>query len=131
MTNIPPQDTESQIAETARLNDLTRHGRDPHAKIVFTRTLVNTLQGDCATPEMAAARLIISQQQILHIIRNEPIEPDDDPHLERDFGAIVYEGERIYWKIDYYNKDLTGGSETKWDPSQTTRVMTVMLASDY
>ena len=43
---------------------------------------------------------------------------DNDPHGEHDFGAFVVEGKRIFWKIDYYG------------PKVTTRVLTILLASE-
>jgi hypothetical protein len=55
----------------------------------------------------------------------------NDPHGERDFGAFDYKGNRIFWKIDCYNRTLTGGSEDPSDPAQTKRVLTIMLASEY
>ena len=57
--------------------------------------------------------------------------PDNDPHGERDFGAFEHNGERIFWKIDYYAPDMQHGSEDPSDPSQTVRVLTIMLASEY
>jgi len=57
--------------------------------------------------------------------------PDNDPHGERDFGAFEHNGERIFWKIDYYDTTLTMGSEDPSDQKQTTRVLTIMLASEY
>jgi len=57
--------------------------------------------------------------------------PDNDPHGERDFGAFEHNGQRIFWKIDYYDRTLTRGSEDPSDPSQTVRVLTIMLASEY
>jgi Protein of unknown function (DUF3768) len=57
--------------------------------------------------------------------------PDNDPHKERDFGAFVHNGEKIFWKIDYYDRSMTKGSEDPSDPSQTVRVLTIMLASEY
>jgi hypothetical protein len=56
---------------------------------------------------------------------------DNDPHGEHDFGAIDYEGSRIFWKIDYYAPDMMHGSEDPADPEQTRRMMTIMLASEY
>ena len=56
---------------------------------------------------------------------------DNDPHGERDFGAFEHEGQRIFWKIDYYDRALTYGSENPADPQQTVRVLTIMLASEY
>ena len=57
--------------------------------------------------------------------------PDNDPYGERDFGAFEHNGERIFWKIDYYDHTMTKGSEDPSDPRQTVRVLTIMLASEY
>ena len=57
--------------------------------------------------------------------------PDNDPHQEHDFGAFEHNGERIFWKIDYYAPDLEHGSENPADPAQTVRVLTIMLATEY
>ena len=57
--------------------------------------------------------------------------PDNDPHGERDFGAFEHNGNRIFWKIDYYARDMEHGSEDASDPGQTVRVLTIMLASEY
>jgi hypothetical protein len=56
---------------------------------------------------------------------------DNDPHGEHDFGAFTHNGERIFWKIDYYDRELENGSEDEADPAVTTRVLTIMLAEDY
>jgi hypothetical protein len=57
--------------------------------------------------------------------------PDNDPHGERDFGSFEHNGSKVYWKIDYYDKQLESGSEHPEDPAQTTRVLTIMLAEEY
>jgi len=56
---------------------------------------------------------------------------DNDPYGEHDFGNLELEGEKIYFKIDYYDAACVYGSEDPSDPAKTTRVMTVMLASEY
>lgn len=56
---------------------------------------------------------------------------DNDPYGEHDFGSFVHNGETIFWKIDYYDRTLTAGSEDPTDPEATIRVLTVMLASEY
>ena len=56
---------------------------------------------------------------------------DNDPHGEHDFGSVEVCGRTLFWKIEYYDPDLQYGSEDPADPAQTTRVMTVMLASEY
>ena len=55
----------------------------------------------------------------------------NDPYKEHDFGSVEHEGLKIFWKIDYYALDLQHGSENPADPKQTTRVLTIMLASEY
>lgn len=56
---------------------------------------------------------------------------DNDPHQEHDFGAFEDGEDRLFWKIDYYDRDLEAGSPDPSDPSVTTRVLTLMLAEDY
>lgn len=55
----------------------------------------------------------------------------DDPYGERDFGAFELAGERLIWKIDYYDRMLRDASPDPADPAVTRRVLTLMLASDY
>lgn len=55
----------------------------------------------------------------------------NDPYGEHDFGSFEHKGEKFFFKIDYYNADETCGSEDPSDPSQTSRIMTVMLANEY
>jgi hypothetical protein len=56
---------------------------------------------------------------------------DNDPHGEHDFGAFELSGERFFWKVDYYNRTMDGGSEDPADPAVTRRVLTIMFASEY
>jgi hypothetical protein len=55
----------------------------------------------------------------------------NDPHGEHDFGAFTLAGERLLWKIDYYDLRLRHGSPAPDNPDVTRRVMTIMLASEY
>lgn len=56
---------------------------------------------------------------------------DNDPYGEHDFGAFEIDGSKFFFKIDYYNRQMDGGSEDPSDPAVTTRVLTLMLASEY
>jgi len=56
---------------------------------------------------------------------------DNDPHHEHDFGAIEIDGDRYFWKIDYYDPSMQGGSDDPANPEKTTRVLTVMCAEEY
>ena len=54
---------------------------------------------------------------------------DNDPYGEHDFGRLDWHGDKVFWKIDYYNQALE-----EWaDPltKECKRVLTVMLANEY
>lgn len=57
--------------------------------------------------------------------------PDNDPYSEHDFWNIALVGQNNYFKIDYYDKNREYGSEEPSNPSITSRVMTIMSASEY
>ena len=61
----------------------------------------------------------------------EDFSEDNDPYGERDFGAFEHKGNKIFWKIDYHDPDTHMGSEDPTDPEKTTRVLTILLASEY
>jgi hypothetical protein len=56
---------------------------------------------------------------------------ENDPYGEHDFGSFCHNGHKIFWKIDYYDRTMTKGSEDPSDPKQTLRILTIMLASEY
>ena len=109
------RDTTHRIA---LLNDLARTAMGIACRLVQT-------QGICALPleEQSAIR---EKVELF-----DDFSPDNDPYGERDFGAFDYAGERIFWKIDYYDGTIRHGSEDPSDPAQTVRVLTIMLASEY
>lgn len=55
----------------------------------------------------------------------------NDPYGEHDMGTLSYGGAKIFWKIDYYDTELQFGSPDPANPDVTTRVLTIMLASEY
>jgi ABC-type nitrate/sulfonate/bicarbonate transport system substrate-binding protein len=55
----------------------------------------------------------------------------NDPHEEHDFGSFEADGHRIYFKIDYFDRELSMHSPDPADPSITQRVITIMLAEEY
>jgi hypothetical protein len=55
----------------------------------------------------------------------------NDPYEEHDFGAFEVDGHMIYFKIDYFDRELSMHSPDPADPSVTQRVITIMLAEEY
>ncbi len=74
-----------------------------------------------------------AQYAILKLVRDyDEFTEDNDPHGERDFGTFTSEGEKIIWKIDYYDKHNTArASQDPTDLERTIRVLTIMLADEY
>lgn len=57
--------------------------------------------------------------------------PACDPFGEHDFGSFTHEGHTVFWKIDYYDLDLSMHSPNPADPTVTARMLTIMLAEEY
>ncbi|MFA6492598.1 MAG: DUF3768 domain-containing protein [Patescibacteria group bacterium] len=54
---------------------------------------------------------------------------NNDPWGEHDFGRLDWHGDKVFWKIDYYDQELQA-----WEDPLTgscRRIMTVMLADEY
>jgi hypothetical protein len=72
------------------------------------------------------------QAKVLNEVRTfDGFTADNDPNGEHDFGSYEVDGRKIFWKIDLYDVAMEFGSEDPADPSKTTRVLTIMLASEY
>jgi Protein of unknown function (DUF3768) len=123
-----------QTARIARLNDMARQAMGVACTAVATvgfRSLPDT-----------------DQSQVRELIETfDAFDEDNDPPGERDFGAVYQladgrwtterpkvrddERERVFWKLDYYDRDLRFGSEDPANPAVTRRVLTIMLADEY
>ena len=65
------------------------------------------------------------------VVSFEDFTPDNDPHGEHDFGSFLLNGHKLFFKIDYHDKNREFGSPDPADPAVTTRVLTILLASEY
>lgn len=55
----------------------------------------------------------------------------NDPYGEHDFGSFDYKGQKIFFKIGYYDKNMQYLSEDPTDDSKTIKTLTIMLAEDW
>ncbi len=116
-TNFAHRNAVPRAEAVARLNDKLRTTCNG-GHIMVTRG-VSGLEGFSAAELMADLR------------NYDQFDIDNDPHGERDFGDLTLWGEDLLWKIDAYDRSMMYGSPDPADEQVTTRVMTVMLASEY
>ncbi len=110
-------ETEIALDRVRFLNDETRQH--------FTDGLIVVTRGISSLP-------VDDQADILDHVRTfEDFTPDNDPCGEHDFGAFEHNGHRVFWKIDYFDRDGTYGSPDPGNPYMTRRVLTIMLAGEY
>ncbi len=111
--------------ERLRRTDTIRQLND-----AFRRTFVG---GHVIATRAVALLPLDDRHSLFEMVReaNYSFKPADDPYGEHDFGAVIYKGERFFWKIDYYDLDFRHGSPDPSDPAFTVRVMTVVRADEY
>jgi DNA-directed RNA polymerase subunit RPC12/RpoP len=101
----------------AELNDAFRN------TLSGGQVLISANVGGLPAPLLASA--------IRQMIEFGDFTPDNDPYGEHDFGCFELGACKFMWKIDYYDQRCEFGSEDPSDPRRTTRVLTLMLASEY
>ena len=94
-----------------------------------TTPSANALEGGHVALSAAVADLPAAAiAEVIEAVRAfERFDADNDPHGEHDFGSFDVGGERVFWKIDYYDRSLRGHSPDAADPAVTTRVLTIMI----
>ena len=124
----------SQRERIARLNDLARQAMGVACTAVATVGFRSLPASD--------------QSRVRELIETfDAFDEDNDPHGERDFGCVYQLGdgqwttdrpgvrederERVFWKLDYYDRDLRFASEDAANPAITRRVLTIMLSDEY
>ena len=123
-----------QAARIARLNDLARRAMGVACTVVATAGFRSLSEAD--------------QSCVRELIETfDAFTEDNDPHGERDFGCVYQLGdgrwtterprvrederERVFWKLDYYDRELRFASEDAANSAMTRRVLTIMLADEY
>lgn len=104
--------SEQQRATIAQRND------------AFRRTLEN------CTVTRGIATLGNFVHDVCYAVRHySQFTEDNDPYGEHDFGSFSLEGQKFFWKIDYYDE-----AQKNWcDPlsDDCHRHLTIMLAEEY
>ncbi|MTE01674.1 DUF3768 domain-containing protein [Paracoccus sp. YIM 132242] len=67
----------------------------------------------------------------LAVAFDEDFHQGNDPVGDHSFGFVTVRGERLYWKIDYYDAAREYGSDDPSDPARTHRVLTILFPSEY
>jgi len=83
------------------------------------------------TAGVAHLPLHVKSRLFLVVQKFSAFTPADDPFGEHDFGSFELDGDRFFWKIDYYDQDGINGSEDPADPDKTKRVLTIMFGEEY
>ncbi len=111
-------DKDFRTKRIRRLNDALRRGEAGNATVVITAGL------------QAMGEDVLAQASLA--VKNcQDFTADNDPHGEHDFGAFELDGEKFFWKIDYFDLKLEMHSPDAANPVLTHRVLTIMLASEY
>ena len=109
----------SNAATIAKLNDLFRKDPCRYGKIYTT-------DGVAAHGPEFVLRALAATAAFANFTE------DNDPHGEHDFGSFELDGEKLFWKIDYYDQDDPDlSADDPSSPATTERVLTVMLADEY
>ncbi len=115
---------ELNVARIRELNDALRTCTDPvgalmlNGQLVITRGIAS--RGSAFIAKAAAAVRAFND-----------FAPDNDPFGEHDFAFVDVDGERIFFKVDYYDRNLEWHSPDASDPAVTRRVLTIALAEEY
>ena len=100
------------------------------------------LQNDNFRKHLSQGTLVLTQgirsntpddiKEIITKVRTfDTFDENNDPYGERDFGAFDYNGKRIFWKIDNYDREFLYLSPDVSNPRLTNKVMTIMYAEEY
>ena len=111
------EDTEAQTRAIRQLNDYLR--------MTFSGGRVVMTQG------VRALSMDMTSKVIDTIRAFDSFTEDNDPYGTHEFGMFDIDGQKLMFKIDCYDKNLEYGSPDPADPDVTTRVMTILLASEY
>jgi len=110
-------ESKDRIARIRTLNDAFRR--------TFFGGRVMLTCGVAGLPNMVKAKAL------LLVASFDQFTEGNDPYGEHDFGSFELADRAFFWKMDCYDQRCEFGAEDQSDPKRTTRVLTIMLASEY
>ena len=102
------------------------------AKTEQIRTLNDRLRQNFSegTAVMTTGVAALGAEAVARIVKTIAVYDDfchaNDPYEEHDFGSFEADGHTIFFKIDHYDRTMTGHSPDPADPAVTQRVITIM-----
>lgn len=113
--------------------DLPAPQRETNKIAVLNDAFRRTFRGGrvMMTPAVDEMPDCVKAEALVQVANFKTFTKDSDPYGEHDFGAFELVGRKFFWKIDYYDTECRHGSEDPADAGKTTRVLTLMLASEY
>ena len=111
-------ETSNRVRRIRELNDAMRAGACDIGSVLVTSGI-----------QEKGRDFLVSVSQAVAAFDN--FTPDNDPYGEHDFGSLELDGEKVFWKIDYYDLLMSAHSPDATDPNVTNRVLTIMLANEY
>ena len=98
----------NNVSEIAKLNDEFR-ANPSLGTLILTEGIRSNTHDDIAT--------------IINKVRNfNDFDENNNPYGEKDFGAFDFKGKKIFWKIDYYDKEFLFLSPDACKPRLTSKL---------
>ena len=105
------------------MNDIAKLNND------FRKSFIG---GEVLLSAGIAAMSSEDKANIVALVQNfDNFTPDNNPYSENDFGSFDYKGEKILWKIDYYDLNNQYHSENPANPDITNRILTIMTVFEW
>ena len=131
---LEPQNSASllqfPVADLLEANAVYRE--DDYAEFIEQYGLPKTLEiQKFVSKHVADFRLKKFHDVLLPYFNRNDFTEDNDPYGEHDFGSFDYKGNKIFFKIDYYDLNYEFMSKNPANPDITNRVLSIMLAEEY
>jgi hypothetical protein len=126
MTTTLDLDPVQEAALIAAQNDAFRRS------ILSTIPVADAPKGQFVMTCGVAALGIDAQLELTRrVVAFDGFNADSDPQGWHEMGVIEFDDTTVWFKIDLYDTDYTYGSPEPSDPTQTRRILTLLLPSEY